>query len=56
VSNLVIIPFGLDYKNVASAVSRLGVDAVIADFVAKGYSETVARVYIRRALSKGWGS
>lgn len=53
---IIPVPFGLDYKAIASGVSVHGQDMVIQSLVAQGWLESVARVIVRRALSRGWGS
>ena len=50
------VPFGIDYKALASGCVTHGQDMVIQSLVAQGWIETVARVIVRRALSRGWGS
>lgn len=55
-SNVIEVPFGIDYKAIASNVTRIGQDAVIKYFIEQGLRESVAKCLVRKALSRGWGS
>lgn len=50
------VPFGIDYKAIASGCVVHGQDTVIKQLVLTGLRESVARVIVKRALSRGWGS
>ena len=56
VGEVIVYPFQIAYKEVASAVVKSGYDAVYNALIDQGFSSTVATVIIRKALSRGWGS
>jgi hypothetical protein len=56
VGEVIVVPFGLAYKEVASAVAKSGYDAVYNTLIDQGFDATVVTVIIRKALSRGWGS
>lgn len=53
---VIVYPFQIAYKEVASAVAKLGHDVVYKSLVDQGFDANVATVIIRKALSRGWGS
>lgn len=56
VGEVIVYPFQIAYKEVASAVAQIGYDKVHETLIHQGFSKTVATVIIRKALSRGWGS
>lgn len=50
------VPFNLDYKAIATRCVTHGQTKVIAEMVAAGLRESTAKVLVKRALSRGWGS
>lgn len=56
VGEVIVYPFQIAYKEVASAVAQIGYDKVHETLINQGFDASVATVIIRKALSRGWGS
>lgn len=56
VGEIIEYPFQINYREVSTAVAQIGYDKVHETLIHQGFSETVANVVIRTALSRGWGS